>query len=55
VDARIKRELALTELSLLIIGIQPAGAPVLANTTRLILVPQVNKTFLEFNSCYSKT
>jgi outer membrane protein TolC len=33
VDARTRRELALTELSLLIVGIQPPEAPVLASST----------------------
>jgi outer membrane protein TolC len=33
VDARTRRELALTELSLLIIGIQPAGAPLPAKAS----------------------
>ena len=33
-EARSKRELALAELSLLVMGVPPAGAPVLATTRR---------------------
>jgi outer membrane protein TolC len=35
VDARTRRELALTELSLLIVGLQPPGAPVSGTATHL--------------------
>ncbi|HWQ92057.1 MAG TPA: TolC family protein, partial [Clostridia bacterium] len=35
VDARTRREIALTELSLIIIGLQPSGSPVLGGPTEI--------------------